>query len=162
MDIEVKPIPKILVEDVLKFFYIFQMFGLVVWIANEFYAYSVAIFVMLFVSIWGELYTIYSNLVLLNKMAFYEYQVDVFRIDDNGEGRWIEISSLNLVPGDIIETKQGLKLPWDAIMLHGESVINEAMLTGESAPVVKESIPNTQEVVETFNIENKSQVRPFI
>lgn len=114
---------------------------------------------MLFVSIYGELHTIYSNLVMLNEMAFFETQINVLRKDENGEGRWIETSSLELVPGDIIEMKQGTKLPCDAIMLNGESVINEAMLTGESAPVVKESIPNSNEIIENFNIENKTQVR---
>lgn len=36
------------------------------------------------------------------------------------------------------------KMPCDAILLDGLAVMNEAMLTGESVPVVKASIENSE------------------
>jgi len=42
-----------------------------------------------------------------------------------------------LVPGDIIEVPSGVKMPCDALLIEGQSVVNEAMLTGESVPVLK-------------------------
>ena len=53
-----------------------------------------------------------------------------------------EISSNDLVPGDIILVPERIKMPWDAIQLTGSSIMNEAMLTGESIPVIKNPLPN--------------------
>jgi cation-transporting ATPase 13A3/4/5 len=124
--------------------------------------YGISIILMLSVSIYGELITIYTNLRQLKEMAYYECKVNVRRRDSNGEISSQEISSVNLVPGDVMEVPEGTKLPCDAIMLEGESVVNEAMLTGESCPVIKESIPNNNEITEDFNIENKNQVKHFL
>jgi P-type E1-E2 ATPase len=51
-------------------------------------------------------------------------------------------SSEELVPGDIVKVPQGAVLPCDMILLSGSAIINEALLTGESIPVIKESLPN--------------------
>ena len=72
MDIEVKSIPRILLEDVLKFFYLFQIFSLGIWIANESYLLAGAIYFMLLISVYGEVSTIYTNLKMLNEMAYFE------------------------------------------------------------------------------------------
>ena len=52
-----------------------------------------------------------------------------------------QISSTALVPGDVIEVPEGINLPCDLILLTGSVIVNEAMLTGESIPVLKSSIP---------------------
>lgn len=48
-----------------------------------------------------------------------------------------ECSSEELVPGDIIKVPEGKVLPCDLILLSGSAIINEALLTGESVPVIK-------------------------
>jgi len=72
MDIEVKSIPRIIVEDVLRFFFIFQFFSLGAWIATESYLLASAIYFMLLISVYGEVSTIYTNLKMLNEMAYFE------------------------------------------------------------------------------------------
>jgi len=58
----------------------------------------------------------------------------------NGEIK--DTNSANLVPGDVIEVpSQQTIMPCDAIVLTGSIIINEAMLTGESIPVIKSSLP---------------------
>ena len=47
------------------------------------------------------------------------------------------MSSKHLVPGDIVEITNQLALPCDIVLLQGQAVLNESMLTGESVPVVK-------------------------
>ena len=98
--------------------------------------------------------------IILNKMAHYECEVQVRRRDDNGNLKDFEtINSKNLVPGDVFTLKEGQNIPWDAILLNGESIMNEAMLTGESLPAVKEPISNSNEKMEEFSVENKKHVK---
>ena len=86
---------------------------------------------MLSVSLFGETKNIYDNLSQLRIMALYEWDVKVRRIDTEGNKVWKVIKSSELVPGDIFEVPEGKKLPWDALMLHGQWVVNESMLTGK-------------------------------
>lgn len=46
------------------------------------------------------------------------------------------ISSLDLVPGDIIEIPEHEYMPCDIILLNGTAVMNESMLTGESVSII--------------------------
>lgn len=73
-------------------------------------------------------------------------------------GEWISLPSNQLVVGDIVslisssvgpssqhaivghDHEQGTAVPADMLLLSGRAVVNEAMLTGESVPQVKESI----------------------
>ena len=57
------------------------------------------------------------------------------------------LQSGELVPGDIIEVPSYKKLPCDAILLSGLCVVNEAMLTGESVPVVKAELPRVDKEI---------------
>lgn len=58
----------------------------------------------------------------------------------------ITIDSEELVPGDLVEIPENQTLPCDIILLNGTCVVNEAMLTGESIPILKTSLPyNTKQ-----------------
>jgi cation-transporting ATPase 13A2 len=48
-----------------------------------------------------------------------------------------EISSENLVPGDIIEIKNQSMMQCDVVLLNGSVILNESILTGESLPITK-------------------------
>lgn len=57
------------------------------------------------------------------------------------DNQWITLDSSLLVPGDIIKITEDMKTFFcDLILLHGECVVDESMLTGESVPVSKSSI----------------------
>ena len=51
----------------------------------------------------------------------------------------VELSSLDLVPGDFVlfPTTGGYTVECDAVLVEGSCVVNESMLTGESIPVTK-------------------------
>ena len=57
------------------------------------------------------------------------------------DGKQIEVAANNLVPGDIVFFKAGSKIPADIRILRENNLqINEAILTGEWAPVNKQVI----------------------
>ena len=43
-----------------------------------------------------------------------------------------QVSSSDLVPGDLIELEEGVQVPCDALLIEGGAVINESMLTGRN------------------------------
>uniref|UniRef100_A0A3B4AJ50 P-type ATPase A domain-containing protein n=1 Tax=Periophthalmus magnuspinnatus TaxID=409849 RepID=A0A3B4AJ50_9GOBI len=54
--------------------------------------------------------------------------------------------STELVPGDVIAIPaNGMIMPCDAALIQGTCIVNESMLTGESVPVTKTSIPGSGE-----------------
>jgi heavy metal translocating P-type ATPase len=52
-------------------------------------------------------------------------------------GNWKKISASSLKSGDMVLVKQGEHVPADGEVTIGEGVVNEAMLSGESAPITK-------------------------
>ena len=51
------------------------------------------------------------------------------------------IPSEHLVPGDVVVIPpQGCMMQCDAVLLQGNAIVNESMLTGESVPVTKTPI----------------------
>ena len=61
-----------------------------------------------------------------------------------------EIDSLLIQPGDTLKVLPGARVPADGIVTLGSSYINESMVTGESAPVLKEA--NTTVIGGTINL----------
>lgn len=135
-----KGIPKLLVEEILNPFYIFQLFSITVWLVDNYIPYALCLIVMTLMSLITELVDILQNLSNLKKMAYYEWKIKVKRFVNNKS--WVkEIISNDLVPGDIIFVPENTRMPWDAILLAGSCIVNESMLTGESIPVIKNPLP---------------------
>ena len=57
----------------------------------------------------------------------------------NNAGAIEEVSSADLQPGDIVVVKAGQMIPGDGEIIEGIASVNEAAITGESAPVIRES-----------------------
>jgi len=54
------------------------------------------------------------------------------------EEAWTELSAGDLIPGDVIELAADRSIvPTDCVLITGEAVVDEAMLTGESVPATK-------------------------
>ena len=125
-----------LVGEVLHPFNVFQIFSIIVWSFEDYYIYAAVIFIIAFVSTIMTLSEMKANFNRLRELSHFDCKVGVMR---NGEV--IELSSTELVPGDSIILSSGLTtLPCDAILLNGDVLVDESMLTGESLPIRKQSI----------------------
>lgn len=63
------------------------------------------------------------------------------------EGRGWEIESRDLVPGDLVLLESGARVPADIRLTSTTALaINESLLTGESVPVIKQTMPLDREV----------------
>ena len=68
--------------------------------------------------------------------------ISVFVLRD---GRWEQRSSEQLVPGDVVSVARAPgggdpSVPCDCLVLRGSAVVNEASLTGESVPQMKDAL----------------------
>ncbi|XP_077955237.1 polyamine-transporting ATPase 13A3 isoform X4 [Gasterosteus aculeatus] len=144
---------KLLIKEVLNPFYIFQLFSVILWSAEDYYYYATAIVFMSVISIATSLYTIKKQYVMLHDMVAAH---SVVRVSVCRESKDIEEAmSTDLVPGDvIIIPANGMIMPCDAVLTHGTCIVNESMLTGESVPVTKTSLPTSgEEAARSFNME---------
>ena len=133
------PVPSIFnsfVNEILKPFFVFQIFSIILWCTEVYYWYSIAIFVIMCVTMTVNIYYLQTNLKKIRAIAQHTCIVEVLR-----EGQRSAISSENLVPGDIVYVTKDLIFPCDLVILNGYCLVDETMLTGESQPVMKESLP---------------------
>jgi K+-transporting ATPase, B subunit len=56
-----------------------------------------------------------------------------------GTERWQTVSATQLKPGDVVLVEAGVLIPSDGEVIEGVASVNEAAITGESAPVIRES-----------------------
>lgn len=71
-------------------------------------------------------------------MSIKPYDIWVFRL-----GKWTEIQTDALLPGDLVSvdrTKEDSGVACDMLLVEGTAIVNEAMLSGESTPLLKDSI----------------------
>ncbi len=62
------------------------------------------------------------------------------RLDDiRNKERYSRVSALDLKVGDLVLVKTGEQIPGDGEIVEGIASVNEAAITGESAPVIRES-----------------------
>ena len=95
------------------------------------------------VSILAALIEIKENYNRLREMLYFQQEAKVLR------NNTIElIDSKDLVPGDIIQLIENSKLTCDLILIKGTCVVEEAVITGESAPISKHELSNTDELFE--------------
>jgi len=137
-DIPVPTFLELLGEHMQAPFFVFQMFSVGLWFLDEYWYYSLFTLFMLIVF---ECTTVFQRLRTLNEfrtMSIKPYLINVYR-----NGKWGEVLSEELVPGDLVSllrTKEDSAVPCDLLLLRGTCIASEAMLSGESTPLLKESV----------------------
>lgn len=106
-------------------------------------------------------------IVVLNAIIFYTQHYattrvvrglkkhSIQRVSVYRDGSIIEVSSVDLVPGDIFTVNEGERIPADARIISCDNLqLNESSLTGESTPVhkISKTLNKTLEIYEQKNM----------
>ena len=147
LDIKVKSFIRLLAEEFTDPFYLFQVFSICLWMFNQYQLYASIIILTTLVSLFVGAWETRKNLINIQTMARYSCPVNILRKTGNSEkAEFIQRPSTELVPGDIFELQpEGMAMPCDCLLIQGTVIINEAMLTGESTPIIKSQIPQIKD-----------------
>lgn len=138
-DISVPTFMELFIEHALAPFFVFQVFSIALWMMDEMWYLSLFSLFMLFsfeaTTVWQRK----STMTEFQSMGIKPYDIYVYR-----DSQWVQVSTKDLVPEDIVSIvrtpQEDLSVPCDMILLAGSAIVNEAMLSGESTPLLKESI----------------------
>ena len=118
---------------------VFQLFSVALWCLDDYWQYSLLTLCMLLIFEGTVVLTRLKSLDTLRGMGNKSRNVNVFR-----SSSWREISTNELLPGDVVSLTRSDDadvIPADCVLLRGGAVVNEATLTGESIPQMKEALP---------------------
>ncbi|SPB48979.1 unnamed protein product [Aspergillus niger] len=147
IDIQQKTAIQLLMDEAFHPFYIFQLASLVLWSLDQYYYYAVCIFLISVISISATIIETKATMNRLRDISLFECDIRVLR-----NGFWRSVPSRELVPGDVYEFSDPSlnHVPCDCILLSGDCIVNESMLTGESVPVSK--VPLTDDALKYLNL----------
>ncbi|KAF2472847.1 cation-transporting ATPase 4 [Lindgomyces ingoldianus] len=137
-DIPVPTFTELFKEHAVAPFFVFQVFCVGLWMLDDYWYYSLF---TLFMLVAFESTVVWQRQRTLNEfrgMSIKPYHLLVYR-----QKKWQEIQSDKLLPGDVVSvgrTKEDSGVACDMLLIEGSAIVNEAMLSGESTPVLKDSI----------------------
>ncbi|CAB1105130.1 unnamed protein product [Ectocarpus sp. CCAP 1310/34] len=119
-------------------FTIFQLFSTALWLLDSYWQYF--LFTLFMIASFEATVVMQrlKNLQTLKGMGNDVVNLKVFRA-----GRWQSSTTEELLPGDLFSLRRSKKhdtVPCDCMLVHGSAVLNEATLTGESVPQMKEGV----------------------
>jgi cation-transporting ATPase 13A3/4/5 len=139
IEVPMPHILELLVKEIAHPFFVFQIFSVIIWCLDAYILLAMIILCLSFLSVIATLVETRKNIQKIRHMAQYECPVKVLRYREA-----MTLSSFELVPGDLIFIPSNCKMPCDAVVLKGSCVVDEAMLTGETVPVIKDHITEGQ------------------
>ncbi|XP_064537543.1 polyamine-transporting ATPase 13A3 isoform X1 [Drosophila montana] len=142
--VPLRDVKTLLFLEALNPFYVFQIFSVVLWFTYDYYYYACVILLMSIFGISMSIVQTKKNQDVLQKTVLNTGNAWVV----NAKGVSVELSTKMLVPGDIIEIpSSGCTMQCDAVLLSGNCILDESMLTGESVPVTKTPLPMKRDVI---------------
>ena len=140
MDIPVPSFLGLFKQHVLEPFFVFQMFCVLLWLLDEYWNYALLTLALL---VLLEAQMVNRRIRDLRELR--NIKPPIVNLQVKRDGKWIASDSSRVVPGDLVmlevgTSPDGTPIPCDLLLLKGAALVNEAMLTGESVPVLKEPI----------------------
>lgn len=144
IDVPIKTWVALLFLEALNPFYVFQVFSVILWFAYNYYYYACVIILMTAFGIFFSIRQTMKNQTALHATVFSTDTATV--VQENNTS--LTIDTKYLVPGDILEIpSSGCTMQCDAVLLSGNCILDESMLTGESVPVTKTPLPCKKDLI---------------
>jgi len=137
-DIPIPSFTALFAEHATAPFFVFQIFCVALWCLDEYWYYSLF---TLFMLIMFEVTVVWQRVRTLKE--FRTMSIEPFPIQCLRDNKWVSVQSDTLLPGDVVSIVRGhneTTIPADLLLVRGTCIVNEAMLSGESTPLLKESI----------------------
>ncbi|QEC67557.1 cadmium-translocating P-type ATPase [Panacibacter ginsenosidivorans] len=118
----------------------YSLYGTLIGHAEQymFYETAAAIITLVFLGNWMEDKSVETTQAALRKLTVTQkVMANMIAYDDQHNEHIFPVESTSLKVGDLILIKNGEHVPMDCKILWGEASVNEAIITGESAPVEK-------------------------
>eukprot|EP00123_Amoebidium_parasiticum_P018505 comp24227_c0_seq1/m.44649 comp24227_c0_seq1/g.44649 ORF comp24227_c0_seq1/g.44649 comp24227_c0_seq1/m.44649 type:complete len:1428 (-) comp24227_c0_seq1:888-5171(-) len=131
----VPSVPVAVFQEFMTIFYLYQFMMLWVWYYFAYWQVGLTLTVVIIVS---GLIKVYYKQVSQKKIKAMAEHSDMCRAWRNG--CWEALSTMDLVPGDVVLLAENHTVPCDGVVISGSCVLDESMLTGESMPVQKTPI----------------------
>jgi len=121
----------------------FQFFTSLLWLMDEYWQYCLFSIFNVFTFESMTVFQRLKTMKTLDGMSTKSVPILAFR-----DGQWITTTTSDLVPGDVVSVCRSTQMgnavvvndtvPCDCLILRGSAVVNEATLTGESVPQMKD------------------------
>lgn len=134
-DIPDKGVIRLTFEELFSPFYLFQVGSFILWLYEGYIIYAYIILLTSTLSTIVKIYESRLNFARLQKFSYFRGTAVVLRNQTKQT-----ISTQDLSFGDRIFVKENEIAPCDVVVVQGSAIVNEAMLTGESIPIVKTAI----------------------
>lgn len=130
-----------------KLFNIYILFSIIIWIINGYIIYPIIVSILFLFLIKDNIVENMKNYKSLKKLVTISNNiyVNVYERDINNCVVKIPKNVDNLVPGEVYDLPNGEDfinntIPCDSILLNGNAILNESIITGETHPVYKSAL----------------------
>ncbi|KAJ3398723.1 hypothetical protein HDU80_008630 [Chytriomyces hyalinus] len=149
-DVPIPTFVELFKEHAIAPFFVFQLFCVALWFLDDMWYYSLFTLFMLVVFESTVVFQRLKTLQEFRAMSIKPYSIKVYR-----NRAWKDIQTDELLPGDIcsiLRSEEDCPVPADMVVIDGSCIANEAMLSGESTPQLKESI-GVRDMTDVFDME---------
>ena len=152
LNIEMNSIFDFLWEELQRPERLFEILSFAIWFYSA-YNLSYIIFVFTIISTVINVYEEKRLFQRIKEISIYTCKVNVYRRKTEDEiVTPIKIDSSDLVPGDLYEIPEdGKYLPCDTVLINGSVIVNESLLTGDSTPIIKNGMSQSDNIFDTTN-----------
>ncbi|KAI9468142.1 hypothetical protein BX667DRAFT_534492 [Coemansia mojavensis] len=149
--VQVPSFPVCLMQELFTFVYAYQMLCFWVWFYFNYYKMGLVQLGVILISANIKVFIRLRSERRVKKLAERRSTCRVRR-----DGRWSEVDTADLVPGDVLAIEAGMEMMCDGCVLHGETIVDESSLTGEAMPVRKLPLKNDATAYDTVGSGSKA------
>ncbi|KAJ2726315.1 hypothetical protein GGI07_000626 [Coemansia sp. Benny D115] len=132
ISVHVPSYPIAFAQEMSQFFYLYQFMVMWLYYYWNYYVIGVIDTGIILLSAIVKVFVRVRSELRVKRMAEHSESCHILR-----DGDWQELSTIDLVPGDVFKVTAGMHVPCDAVVLGGNIVVDESSLTGEPLPIRK-------------------------